>query len=342
MPKFSIIVPVYNVEKYLPRCINSILSQSYKDFEVIIINDGSTDSSPEICDSFAKEDSRVIVVHKKNEGLSSARNTGLSFVSGDFVWFIDSDDCIHQKSLETICKYTSIDADIINIGGTSYEDGDEPNFDIEHWRFDLFSGFADKKTVCSLAKHSCSTRLLTYVWRNIYRTSFLQENELLFEKNLCYAEDSPFNMEAYLKADGIYFAEEFLYAYCSRMNSISKSRDIDFDLKILDHFSLYDRLRDEAYEKYCLYKSDEYYKDAGWHIIKTVYVYALLNRLYKSRQKNSFSLFKTISVSKLITTAFSRFDLNTYKSKSLDWHMFNFIKHKMYLPAFLIYRFFLF
>ena len=100
----SVIVPVYNTEKYLERCINSILHQTYKNIELILVDDGSTDNSSTICDEYAKQDYRVKVIHKKNGGLSSARNAGLDIAIGDYIGFIDSDDYISEKMYESLYK----------------------------------------------------------------------------------------------------------------------------------------------------------------------------------------------------------------------------------------------
>lgn len=98
----SIIVPVYNVEKYLARCLESILEQTYKDLEVILVDDGSTDASPRICDQYAEKDKRIRVVHKKNGGLSDARNYGMRIMRGNYVVFIDSDDLVHKQAVELL------------------------------------------------------------------------------------------------------------------------------------------------------------------------------------------------------------------------------------------------
>ena len=95
---FSIIVPVYNVEQYLENCINSVLNQSYRNFQLILVDDGSKDSSGEICDRFAQKDSRVKVIHKPNAGVSAARNTGIDIATGQFICFIDSDDWIEKST----------------------------------------------------------------------------------------------------------------------------------------------------------------------------------------------------------------------------------------------------
>ena len=100
----SCIVPVYNVEKYLNQCIESIVSQTYKNIEIRLINDGSTDTSPEICDRWEKKDERIIVIHKKNGGLSSARNEGLNQRKGEWIVFIDSDDYVHPQFIEILLE----------------------------------------------------------------------------------------------------------------------------------------------------------------------------------------------------------------------------------------------
>lgn len=103
-PKFSIIVPVYNVEQYLNYCVDSILNQDYKKFEIILVDDGSLDDCPYICDEYAEQDKRIKVIHKANGGLSDARNAGISVASGDYLLFVDSDDLIERNSLSEIVR----------------------------------------------------------------------------------------------------------------------------------------------------------------------------------------------------------------------------------------------
>ena len=120
---FSIIVPVYNVEQYLENCINSVLNQSYRNFQLILVDDGSKDSSGEICDRFAQKDSRVKVMHKQNAGVSGARNTGIEIATGQFICFIDSDDWIESDYLQKIVDEI-YDFDILFFGSVwHYEYG---------------------------------------------------------------------------------------------------------------------------------------------------------------------------------------------------------------------------
>lgn len=105
-PLISVIIPVYKVEKFLKRCVESVLNQSYTNFEIILVDDGSPDNCGKICDDYAKKDARISVIHKKNGGLSSARNAGLDVAKGEWIFFIDSDDCIKEETFEELIKYS--------------------------------------------------------------------------------------------------------------------------------------------------------------------------------------------------------------------------------------------
>ena len=116
LPKISIIIPVYNVELYLKDCLDSIITQNYKDFEVLLINDGSSDNSGDICDEYAEKDNRVRVFHKKNAGVSSARNLGLIEAKGEWICFVDSDDWIEPNTLSSIFPIEDNKIDFIQFG----------------------------------------------------------------------------------------------------------------------------------------------------------------------------------------------------------------------------------
>ena len=168
MPLISVIVPVYNVEPYLDRCVRSILAQSYADWELILVDDGSPDRCPEMCDAYATKDKRIKVVHKSNGGLSDARNHGLNVATGDYVLFVDSDDYIHPEMLRTMSLLgAQEDADIVQC---SYIRGTSESFPTikEHTKYDTFANrsiFASTKQqtllcaklyVCHLCKQSKS------------------------------------------------------------------------------------------------------------------------------------------------------------------------------------------
>ena len=136
----SVVVPIYNTEKYLKRCVRSITVQSYKKLEIILVDDGSEDKSPEICDELSKKDCRIRVIHKKNGGLSDARNTGLFSAAGDYICFIDSHDFLASDFIETLlyaCE--SYDCDIAQ-SGIIKTSGSSAEMNKAKARFDIFSG----------------------------------------------------------------------------------------------------------------------------------------------------------------------------------------------------------
>ncbi len=121
--KVSVIVPVYKVEKYLDRCIRSILNQTYKNLEIILVDDGSPDSCPKLCDEYARQDKRVVVIHKENGGLSEARNFGLDIATGDYITFIDSDDYVSLSFIETLLNISKkYNAEIVSCGIQRFKD----------------------------------------------------------------------------------------------------------------------------------------------------------------------------------------------------------------------------
>ena len=116
--KISIIVPVYNAEEYLSKCLESLVNQTYRNIEIILVDDGSTDASPQMCDEYAQKDDRIIVIHKENEGLSLTRNVGMAAITGDFFTFVDSDDWLSYNYVENLV--VALEANDIDIVFTSY------------------------------------------------------------------------------------------------------------------------------------------------------------------------------------------------------------------------------
>ena len=339
MPEISIIIPVYKVEKYICECVDSILAQEYKDFEIILVDDGSPDRCPEICDNYANTDNRIKVIHKPNGGLSSARNAGLAQAKGRYVWFVDSDDLTEKNALSVLSEYFDFSASIIKFNVNRFNRRIKENKkDIDN----VFSGEADHKDICRIAEKACSSSLFPYVWRNVYSRNFLEKNDLRFVEGLSYVEDGVFNSQAYFLAEKIIFLDDYLYVYRYRQNGLSKVVDEKFNYNYYESLVLYDRQRDENYSKYCQFPSDEYYKDAGKFTLEKIYQYMLIPRVYLCGDKNKFRLFKMISKSEMVKKAFGRFDINEIKSRSLDWWMLWAVRHKLYLAGHLICKHILF
>ena len=199
----SVIIPVYNAEKYLHRCIDSILAQTYTDFELLLINDGSNDGSGMICDAYAAKDSRVRVFHKENGGVSSARNTGLDYATGEWITFVDSDDWMENNSLESLIQHKS--ADLI-IGAISYEysgNGDCSPILGDFKGDELYHVVAENIDHYSM----CSS------YAKLFRRSIIETNFLRFNEELCFGEDSLFVKNYLFKINRIVGINTLVYHY---------------------------------------------------------------------------------------------------------------------------------
>ncbi len=213
---FSVIIPVYNTEKYLERCIDSVMRGTYGNLEIILVDDGSTDSSPEICDDYSERDSRIRVIHKSNGGLSDARNTGLEAARGEWVLFLDSDDYIERDTFERFLPYTETDADII-MGDAYVENGDVNLSHIPERQAMTGREYLEK----ALRAH----RFPVVVWLNLYKLSFLREHNLSFMKGVVY-EDEEFSPRCFLECESVLNTGIRFYHYCIRPGSITTREDM--------------------------------------------------------------------------------------------------------------------
>lgn len=219
----SIIVPVYKVEPYLHQCVNSVLSQSYTEFELILVDDGSPDNCPSICDDFAKKDARVKVIHKENGGLSDARNVGLRHSIGQYVIFLDSDDLwASSDGIKNLIKILAEhqDADIVFFQKFSFIDGETPILPVEYSHLDC--NLNGKSKIILLSHLQSRGNLLTSAYTKLVKRSLLINNNIFFEKGLL-SEDFDWSLNLYCNCKSILFSDEIFYAYRKRSGSITKS-----------------------------------------------------------------------------------------------------------------------
>lgn len=211
--KFSVIMPIYGVEQYLEECINSVLSQTYTDFELILVDDRSPDRCPAICDAFAQKDARVRVIHKpQNEGLGFARNTGLSAASGDYVLFVDSDDRIDENLLAECAENMEDGADILVFGvNFCYENKKGAVIRTETAIPERFIAKTKKEIAQMFAKLN-QNRVFQYAWNKIYKRTFLLDAGVQFESTKLI-EDFLFNIAVFPKADFIKSVDKAYYNY---------------------------------------------------------------------------------------------------------------------------------
>ncbi len=212
----SIIIPVYNVEKYLRRCLDSILAQSYEDIEIILIDDGSTDTSPQICDEYKKLDERVVVVHKCNGGVVSARNKGLEIAKGDYIGFIDSDDYVAEDMFQYLMQIQQeTDADICCCGicrrYTKYN---------KSYNTISIDGIAEFSKEEALYRFQLNNYIGVTVWNKIFKRDIVKSIKFEKYKRL---DDARFVCKAILNSEKIAFGSDIKYIYEIRNNSITRS-----------------------------------------------------------------------------------------------------------------------
>lgn len=233
------IIPVYNVEDYLEQCIDSVINQTYKNIEIILIDDGSTDNSGIICDKYGQRDQRIRVIHKENGGLSSARNTGLDIMEGKYVYFLDSDDYLAldliEVYVELIKKYN---ADIVQ--GTFYEFYGNVNKEPER-----NNPYVDKFTTEEALRSMLLDRKLVHAAAGSLYKSVLY-NDIRFPLGLLY-EDLATTYYVVAKSQKIIRCDDSRYFYRMRLGSIMNSRVTEKDMVLLD---IVDRVTDDMKKMY--------------------------------------------------------------------------------------------
>lgn len=277
MDLISVIVPVYNVEKYLIRCVNSILSQTYKNIEIILVDDGSPDNCPRICDELSKKYSNIMVVHKENGGLSSARNAGIEICKGKYISFVDSDDFIDKNFLLRLYDViTEYDADVAML---QYREvtSDDKLYKVKNKSAQCYIGDDVEKAFLDLKIDS--------VCVGLYLTSIIKN--IRFEEGKT-SEDIPFNFEVFKKIDKFVYLPEKRYYYYYNSASISNG--------VLDKNMLnYIFFREKIYlyylemgDKYLTESAESLLARAAFGLQTRMALYGISNELNEECCKNYF------------------------------------------------------
>ena len=227
-PKISVIVPVYNVEQYLPRCIDSILAQTFTDFEVLLINDGSTDNSGKICDEYARKDSRIRVFHKENGGVASARQLGIDEAQGEYSIHVDGDDWIENDELEIM-----------------YKEAIETQYDIisvDYYQNNQYVAEQYESTNLQMIDDMLSGKIRGVMWNKLIRQSLYKIYQIQFPRNINFCEDVYVCTLLFLNTNKIRHMPKAFYHYIDNPQSITRKlkkttilQRIEFVLEISKH-----------------------------------------------------------------------------------------------------------
>lgn len=257
--KVSVIVPVYNVEEYIRECLDSLCNQSLADIEIICVDDGSTDSSKEILKEYESQQSNITVINQENKGLSGARNTGMKHASGEYIYFIDSDDMLVPTALEVmyfVADKLSLDLLIFKI--INFDDETRQKIKSDYYDMEFLKDIVGENVFSHNDVSDVLFRIAVTIQGKLFKRELIQDME--FVEGLIF-EDNPFFIEAILNAKRIYFLDDYLYLKRVRSGSITQSADERF----YDYIPISEMLIDicKRYGVYDLYKSQLYAKTIG-------------------------------------------------------------------------------
>ncbi len=215
----SIIVPIFKAEKFLPKCLDSILAQSYQNLEIVLVDDGSPDNCPKICDEYAKKDARIKVIHKQNSGVANTRNVGLDNATGDFFAFVDSDDWIEPNYVQTMLdKQKQYDCDFVccSVMDVAEKDGSKnPNIPVNE--DEVLCG---KDIIAQYYAKYCT--ILTVPWNKLYKRQIF--DNLRYPKDRMYYDDTAIILQLLAVTKKIVIIKDVLYNYFKRDNSLMSSK----------------------------------------------------------------------------------------------------------------------
>ncbi len=221
--KFSVIVPIYNVEKYLRACVDSLLNQTFSDFELILVDDGSPDNCPAICDEYAENDSRVKVIHKQNGGVNSARKAGMQAAQGDYIMTVDGDDFVDSGMLQKVSGFLAEkNYDIVCFGFETFPDGRKSYPDYREGGYD--KKHIEEEIYPTLVTGANGKRFPPSVWGKAFKRELVTPVQLDLPDNITIGEDSCVSYVSVYKADSIYISHDKLYYYRVENESLTRGK----------------------------------------------------------------------------------------------------------------------
>ncbi len=309
----SVIIPVYNVEAYLQECVESVLKQTYQNFEIILVDDGSTDSSGDICDEYAGNDERICVIHQKNSGPSKTRNTGLENANGKYIYFLDSDDYIESNALELLVDTAeSNNADLVFFGAHSFSDnGSEIRQGyVINGTYNAKNGYKILTELHDNKDYHCSVVLL------FINRSLLNTNNIRFLESAYCSEDMLFTYKVFCSSQRAVQCKNTLYHRRYRLSSIVTSK------KSQRHFcscrDVYEEIRDfsEKIGKTGDYMATEYTVRCAFNALDTY------KKIPKEEQKLCRSEYKSLKKDILSHSAFGNIALKMRCYGKMFWFLY--------------------
>ena len=242
--KVSIIVPVFNVDKYLRQCLDSILTQTYTDWECILVDDGSKDSSGEICDEYINQDNRFRVFHKENGGVSSARNRGIEEARGEWLFFADADDTLDINCLKILLNETSKNCQLVMAGFRKYSDEGQLIADYDSKRHKIIT----KDEAITELYIPSDLPYQGYLWCKLFSSAIIRKLGLTFDESIYFNEDRLFVMQYLCRMEGkIAYTTSSIYNYVERSMGAMSSLSIYYNRKYATDFDAYVLMKKEVF-----------------------------------------------------------------------------------------------
>ena len=318
-PKVSVIIPIYNTGKYLPECVESVRNQTLRDLEIILVDDESPDNAPELCDEYARKDSRIKVVHKKNGGLGYARNTGLDVATGEYVSFIDSDDFVLPEMMQTLYETAKeYDADDVR-SGTIFYNNSKTTIRNDVDKLTVFRG-SDRvrKFVFDLLgpmpEESRDVKYMMSVCTAIHKRNVIEENHVRFtSERETLSEDLIFDLDLLPKMNCIVCVPECFYHYRTNPNSLTHTFSMEKYLRTHTFLRLVKERLESVYHK----------EDFKLHFLRLCFLY-LRNSINNSLQTEDSLSVKFGNVREIVWDPLWNVLLTEYPFKRMK------LKHRMY------------
>lgn len=278
-PRVSIIVPVYNVEKYLDECLNSLVNQTFKEIEIIVVNDGSTDQSQLIVDKYTNQYPNISCIQKKNGGLSDARNTGIPYAKGEYISFIDSDDYVEPDFIELMVKEATLKKANVTVCDIDvfFENG-KPGY--------VFEGLKNIEGKSDVQRSFLSP---LFAWNKLYHRSVFEDETIRYPLNLWY-EDIPVTVPLFSKQDKIGYVDKILIHYRQRETSIMGTKNSD---KLVDIFTILNMVLNDFKNRNVL---KQFHDEIEYLFIEHLLLYGAF-RFYRSN-KSEYLMGKAFEVMK--------------------------------------------
>jgi glycosyltransferase involved in cell wall biosynthesis len=298
----SIIIPIYNAEKFLKKSIESAINQSYEEIELILVNDGSTDSSETICNEYALIDKRIEVISQGNKGPAAARNTGLRQATGNMVFFLDADDFIDNKTIELLAaNYNQYQPDMVMGNFRKLENSGEVinqnvSFSPDNKPLSDENIVLSQKDIASYVRHFFkypSNHLISYCWGRLYKLSVIKNNKIYAREDMRLFEDFVFNLEYLKYTNNIVFVNKPLYTYTMHNKHISASMvSISADSLLYDMGIFKEKANEFFQEKNANAAAGPDLENAIGHVLMHYTIIFLVRSSYRITRQNSKSIYK--------------------------------------------------